>query len=135
MGEFLSSCEKYVINRSRFFSRFNIYMLWFTNIQLKFVYKVNDYSCVLNKRAGPNKRAGWNFDKKLISVHSWISVQGGILLKILKGVQGENWQFYSFFVTNERSKKKLPENKPSFSQKNSRLGLNIWQKSFKNPEK
>ena len=24
-----------------------------------------------------------------------ISVQGGILLKILKRVQGENWQFYS----------------------------------------
>ena len=29
-----------------------------------------------------------------ISVQSWINVQGGILLKILKRVQRENWQFY-----------------------------------------
>ena len=46
------------------------------------------YSSVPNKRAGLNKRAGWNFGK------NQISVQGGTLLKILKRVQRENWQFY-----------------------------------------
>ena len=35
------------------------------------------YSSVPNKRTGPNKQAGWNFDK------NQISVQGGILIKIL----------------------------------------------------
>ena len=36
------------------------------------------YSSVPNKRIGPNKRTGWNFDK------NQISVQGGILIKILE---------------------------------------------------
>ena len=36
------------------------------------------YSSVPNKRTGPNKPTGWNFDK------NQISVQGGILIKILK---------------------------------------------------
>ena len=31
--------------------------------------------------------------------------------------------------------KSYQKNKPSFCQNISRLGLNIWQKSFKNPEK
>ena len=35
-----------------------------------------NYSSVPNKRTGPNKRVGWNFDK------NQISVQGGILIKI-----------------------------------------------------
>ena len=36
------------------------------------------YSSVPNKRTGPNKPTGWNFDK------NQISVQGGILIKILE---------------------------------------------------
>ena len=36
------------------------------------------YSSVPNKRTGSNKRTGWNFDK------IQISVQGGILIKILE---------------------------------------------------
>ena len=36
------------------------------------------YSSVPDKRTGPNKRTGWNFDK------NQISVQGGILIKILE---------------------------------------------------
>ena len=36
------------------------------------------YSSVPNKRTGPNKRTRWNFDK------NQISVQGGILIKILE---------------------------------------------------
>ena len=39
-----------------------------------------DYSSDPNKRAGPNKRTGWNFDKK----QKQISVQGLILIKILE---------------------------------------------------
>ena len=37
------------------------------------------YSSLPNKHTGPNKRTGWNFDKK-----KQISVQGGILIKILE---------------------------------------------------
>ena len=37
-----------------------------------------NYSSVPNKRTGPNKRKGWNYDK------NQISVQGGILIKILE---------------------------------------------------
>ena len=36
------------------------------------------YSSLLNKRTGPNKRTGWTFDK------NQISVEGGILIKILE---------------------------------------------------
>ena len=36
------------------------------------------YSSLPNKRPGPNKRTGWNFDK------NQISVQGGILIKTLE---------------------------------------------------
>ena len=36
------------------------------------------YSSVPNKRTGKNKCTGWNFDK------NQISVQGGILIKILE---------------------------------------------------
>ena len=38
----------------------------------------NAYSSLPNKRTGPKKRTGWNFDK------NQISVQGGILIKILE---------------------------------------------------
>ena len=36
------------------------------------------YSSLPNKRTVPNKRTGWNFDK------NQVSVQGGILIKILE---------------------------------------------------
>ena len=36
------------------------------------------YSSVPNKSTGPNKRTGWNFDKNKMSI------QGGILIKILE---------------------------------------------------
>ena len=69
------------------------------------------YSSLSNKRTGPNKRTGWNFDK------NQISVQGGILIKILEcRVKNGN------FIHN---KGENLENLPSFSQKISRLGLNI----------
>ena len=40
--------------------------------------KPHTYSSLRNKRTGPNKRTGWNFDK------NQISLQGGILIKILE---------------------------------------------------
>ena len=36
------------------------------------------YSCLPNSRAGPNKRAGWNFIEKKLSEQGLISEQGGI---------------------------------------------------------
>ena len=39
---------------------------------------VRNYSNLPNKLTGPNERTGWNFDK------NQISVQGGILIKILE---------------------------------------------------
>ena len=97
-----------------------------------------DYSSV------PNKRAWWNFDKNEISMQSWISVQCGILLKILKRNAGWKleilfikkitlftvWmceKLLFLFVTNE------PINK-SYQKINLALAK-IWQKSFKNLER
>ena len=34
-----------------------------------------DYSSDPNKRAGPNKRTGWNFDNKQIRIHGRILIQ------------------------------------------------------------
>ena len=42
------------------------------------VFTLFQYSSLPNERTGPNKRTGWNFDK------NQISVQGGILIKILE---------------------------------------------------
>ena len=41
-------------------------------------HSIRMYSSVPNKRTGPNKCTRWNFDK------NQISVQGGILMKILE---------------------------------------------------
>ena len=48
---------------------------------------LKEYSSLPNKRTGPNKGTGWNFDKK-------ISIQGGNFDQITR-VKGKNWQFYS----------------------------------------
>ena len=45
---------------------------------VSFSWMLSDYSSLPNKRTGPNKHTGWNFDK------NQISVQGGILIKILE---------------------------------------------------
>ena len=98
-------------NKSRGISRS------FLQIWIKYILVL--YSSIPNKRARPNKRAGWNFDKKsnkraVLNKHA---VQkkyevinnrarrnfdqntkksaGWNLLKILKIMQHENWQFYS----------------------------------------
>ena len=44
----------------------------------KLLLPTSKYSSVPNKRTCPNKRTWWNFDK------NQISVQGGILIKILE---------------------------------------------------
>ena len=53
------------------------------------------YSSLPNNRTGPNKRTGWNFDK------NQISVQGGILIKIL-----DYRAKTGYFIDN---KKKIPD--------------------------
>ena len=40
------------------------------------------YSCVPNKRAGHNKRAGWKMSQNQINVLGQISVQGGKMLNL-----------------------------------------------------
>ena len=62
-----------------------------TYILISLKKETKHYSSLSNKRTGPNKRTGWNFDK------NQISVQNGILIKMLEctRVQGKNWQFYS----------------------------------------
>ena len=44
----------------------------------KFSWIMEYYSSLPNKRTGPNKCTGWNFDK------NQISVQGEILIKVLE---------------------------------------------------
>ena len=68
------------------------------------------YSSVPNKITGPNKRTGWNFDK------NQISVQSEILIKILE---------CRVKTGNLIHNRETLENLLSFSQKFSRLGLNI----------
>ena len=52
---------------------------------------LKEYSSLPNKRTGPNKGTGWNFDK------NQISVQGGILKKIL-----EYRVKTGYFIDNEK---------------------------------
>ena len=46
----------------------------------EFIRKTILYSCVPNKRAGANKRAGWKMGQNQINVQSQINVQGGKML-------------------------------------------------------
>ena len=49
-----------------------IILYWFNNL----------YSCVPNKRAGPNKWAGWKMGQKQINLLGQINVQGGKMLNL-----------------------------------------------------
>ena len=47
-----------------------------------FMRKDNIYSCVPNKGAGPNKRAGWKMGQNQINVQGQINVQSGKIMNL-----------------------------------------------------
>ena len=67
----------YILNSLPMYSEENNKNFW-TNSNATLHYSVPNKRTGPNKSTGPNKRTGWNFDKNKMSI------QGGILIKILE---------------------------------------------------